>query len=434
MPCVVKSVDTDSPAAMCGIEPGDVIVSIDSNTVNDVLDYEFYSSGSLLLLEMHRGGQIMRFEIDKPEYEPLGLNFETYLMDDPKSCRNRCIFCFIDQLPKGMRRALYFKDDDTRLSFLTGNYVTLTNVSDTDIDRIIKQHISPIQVSVHATDPHLRAKMLGNKHAGNIMELLTRLAQANIELNCQIVLCKGINDGESLLKSLNDLISLDFAVNSVSVVPAGLTRHRAGLFPLEDFSAPESRAVIELVHGLSQSCLERFSKRIIYLADEFYIKAGIEIPPYEHYEDFPQIENGVGLISSFEREFYDCLDEWDGKYCEKAVSIATGAAAYPFIKRLVDALLKKCNNLSVNTYLIENRFFGGKVTVAGLLTGGDIQNGLCNKPLGSTLFLPRTVLRSEGDMFLDDMTPDELSKFLKVPIRFTPCSGYDFFAAIIGNA
>jgi len=420
-----------SQAEKAGVKVGDKLYTVNGSEINDVLDYRFYLTDKKVVLSLGRDGEEYQVEIHKEMYADIGLEFETYLMDKKHSCRNRCIFCFIDQLPKGMRETLYFKDDDSRLSFLMGNYMTLTNLNDSDIERIIKMHISPVNVSVHTTNPELRVQMMKNKRAGEVLKYLDRLASAGIELNCQIVLCNGINDGEELKRTMFELAELNAlrdAVNSVSVVPSGLTRFREKLYPLKPFSPEQCREVIKIVTEFGDACIERYGKRIFFCGDEFYIKGNVPFPDEEFYEGYPQIENGVGMITSMKTEFdwatEDIQVENSSKEREsserngvkRTVSVATGYAAYDFIRELADRTEQLFEGLKINVYKIKNEFFGENITVAGLLTGQDILAQLKphaeNGELGEKLVLPRVTLRAEGDLFLDGMTPDQLSEGL----------------------
>ena len=343
---------------------------------------------------------------------------------------------FIDQLPPGMRESLYFKDDDDRLSFLHGNYVTLTNLKDEDIDRIIKMHISPVNVSVHTTNPELRVKMMKNKHAGRVLSYLDRMADAGIALCTQIVLCKGLNDGAELDRTLHDLIKYHPALRSCAIVPVGLTKYREKLYPLQAFSPEECAAVIEQVNAYGNWCLKEFGTRIFYCSDEFYIRAGLPLPPEEFYEDYSQIENGVGMLTSMRAEFdmeMEYLDELLVDFrAPRTVSVITGMAAYEHIASLANALTERVDGLTVNVYPIQNDFFGSRVTVAGLITGGDVVKQLMGKELGDELLFPSVMLRADGDVFLDDMTPAELSEHLGVPVCATESDGAKFISALLG--
>ena len=427
-----------SKAMAAGIAPGDVLLSINGNDIEDVLDYRFYLTETTVVLALTRDGAPYTVTVKKGEYDDLGLGFETPLMDKKRTCANRCIFCFIDQLPKGLRPALYFKDDDARLSFLHGNYVTLTNLRDKDIDRIIKMHISPINVSVHTTNPVLRCEMMKNRRAGEVLSYLDRLARAGIRICAQIVLCRGVNDGEELTRTMHDLAALSPAVSSVSVVPAGLTRYREGLYPLTPFTPEECRAVIDQVGRFGDACRAHYGNRIFCVADEFYLKAGLPLPSEEYYGDYEQIENGVGMLRSLIDEFKAELPYLED-YCDpenlapRHVSIATGRAAAKTLCALAEMLEKRLNGLKITVYEVENRFFGDEITVAGLLTGHDMAEQLKDKPLGDELLIPATTLRAEGDLFLCGMTPEQLSERLGVPVTPTRGEGAALLSAMVGK-
>ena len=425
-----------SIAAKAGIHGGDVLVSINQNEIRDVLDYRFYLTDTNISVTLIRGEEPYTVHINKGEYDDIGLEFETPLMDKKHTCQNGCVFCFIDQLPPGMRESLYFKDDDDRLSFLHGNYVTLTNLKDADIDRIIKMHISPVNVSVHTTNPELRVKMMKNKHAGKVLSYLGRMAEAGIALCTQIVLCKGLNDGAELDRTMHDLIQYHPSLRSCAIVPVGLTKYREKLYPLEGFSPEECAAVIEQVNTFGEECLQKFGTRIFYCSDEFYVRAGLPLPPEEYYEDYSQIENGVGMLISMKSEFdfeLDYLDELlDGFRAPRTVSVATGMAAHEHIAALAKELMARVKGLTVNVYPIVNNFFGPSVTVAGLLTGGDVVEQLKGRELGDELLFPAVMLRADGDVFLDDMTPAELSERLGVPVCPSENDGAKLIAALLG--
>ena len=419
-----------SRAARAGIRAGDVLLEINSHAIGDVLDYRFRLAEDVVILKLHRGADLLEVRIKKDTYDDIGLEFGTPLMDKKHRCENGCIFCFIDQNPKGMRDTIYFKDDDSRLSFLHGNYITLTNMHDEDIDRIIEMHISPVNVSVHSTNPELRVKMMKNKRAGEVLRYLRRLADAGIKLRGQIVLCRGINDGEELTRSMTDLAAYYPALDSVSVVPAGLTAHREGLFHLEPFTADECAAVIDQIEAFNATLEER----LFFASDEFYLKCGRPLPDDEYYGEYCQIENGVGMLTSFGTEFdsmMKTLDD-DEKLVQREISVATGEAAYDFIAQKIEKLTAVCPNLTCHVYKVKNRFFGGEVTVTGLLTGQDFADQLAGKPLGETLYLSRTTLRAEGDLFLCGMSPDELSETLGVNIEFIENDGSELCLKLLG--
>ena len=435
----ITSVSRNSRADKAGIKSGDLLLAINGNEIEDVLDYRFYLAESQVTLTCTRNGELFEATICKSEYDDIGLDFETPLMDKKRSCKNACVFCFIDQLPKGLRESLYFKDDDARLSFLHGNYVTLTNLKDKDIDRIIKMHISPINVSVHTTNPELRVQMMKNKRAGEVLSYLRRLADAGIRICGQIVLCKGLNDGKELDRSMHDLRDLFPALTSVSIVPAGLTRFREGLYPLEAFTPEECRSVIKQVNAFGDKCLRENGSRLFYCADEFYIKGNIPIPDAEYYGDYEQIENGVGMIRSLEDEFHDELSylrelgEEAQLGEERTVSIATGVAAYDSLSRLARLLEAYVPKLHIYVYKIINHFFGESITVAGLLTGKDMSEQLSGKPLGDALILSSNTLRADGDLFLCGMTPKELSDALGTPLIFCSSDGRELVASLLGK-
>jgi putative radical SAM enzyme (TIGR03279 family) len=424
-----------SEAERAGIRRGDYLISINGHPVLDVLDYSFYITERYVTLKLHREGVPFDVTIKKREYSDIGLEFETFLMDEKRSCRNKCVFCFIDQLPAGLRETLYFKDDDARLSFLQGNYITLTNMSDRDIERIVLMKTSPINISVHTTNPALRVRMLNNRFAGSITDIMRRFADANITMNCQIVLCPGLNDGPELTRTMTDLEELWPHVSSVSVVPVGLTRFREGLYPLRTFTPAECGYAIRQVESFARKCREKHGSLIFWCADEFYIKAGLPVHGEQWYEGYPQLENGVGLITSFAAEFYGELRNI-GRYdlnSSRRISLATGAAAYDFICGLVSQLEKRCPNLHCSVYKIENKFLGPEITVAGLVCGCDIKEQLAGKRLGKKLVLPSVMLRAERDMFLDNTTPAELEKSLDIKIEFAENSGEDFIRKILSD-
>ena len=431
----IESVECNSYAEKCGIQVNDILISINGNEINDVLDYRFYLTDKKITLVYSRDGAEYTASITKSEYDDIGLDFETPLMDNKHSCKNKCIFCFIDQLPKGMRETLYFKDDDSRLSFLHGNYITLTNMTEADIDRIIKMHISPVNVSVHTTNPALRVEMMKNKRAGEVLSYLDKLAGANIKIHAQIVLCKGINDGDELVRSLCDMEKYYPSLESLSVVPSGLTKYRDGLFPLSNFTPEDSLEVINLVNSIGEKCKEKYGTRLFYCADEFYLKAGLDIPNDEYYEEYSQIENGVGMLRSLMSEFCSemCfIDDYPIDTINREVSIATGVASYPFISDIARRLEQVCKGLKCHVYEIKNNFFGESITVSGLLTGIDIYEQLKDKPLGSVLFVPENTLKADEDRFLCNMTLNELEEKLGVQIMPSENDGAKLVETILG--
>ena len=435
----ITAVAPHSRADSHGIREGDVLVAINGESITDVLDYRFHLANNIIKLTLTRDGTEYTVTIHKQQYDDIGLDFETPLMDKKHTCANRCIFCFIDQLPGGLRESLYFKDDDSRLSFLHGNYITLTNLRDADIDRIIRMHISPVNVSVHTTNPELRVQMMKNKRAGEVLSYLRRLADAGITLCAQIVLCRGINDGEELTRTMHDLAALHPALSSVSVVPAGLTKYRDGLYPLTAYSPEECRAVIEQVNKFGDACLSYYGSRLFFCADELYIKAGLPLPTEDYYEDYAQIENGVGMITSLESEFDFELTapDFDELYLAHAklprrVTLVTGMAAKDTITGLVKKLCDRVPGLDAEVVPITNRFFGESITVAGLLTGKDMSEQLADRSLGDLLVIPEVTLRAERDLFLCGMSPAELAQTLRTPVTTAGKTAEDMICAILG--
>ena len=430
----IEAVRKGSLADRAGIIANDILICVNGNEIHDVLDYRFHVCNKKLDILLSRDGKEYHAKIKKDEYDDIGLEFETFLMDCKHSCRNKCIFCFIDQLPRGMRDTLYFKDDDSRLSFLQGNYITMTNLSDEDVDRIIKMRMSPINISVHTTNPELRVFMLKNKNAGKCLSYLRRFYDAEIEMSCQIVLCRGVNDGDELIRTMHDLAALHPYVESVSIVPAGMTKFRDGLAELTPFSKEEAAAVIATVEWFAGECKKAYGTSIFYCADELYIEAGLPLPSGEYYEGYRQIENGVGMIASMRDEFNEAIaDSVPENTAKRTVSIATGAAAYDFILSLAHALEEKFSFIKINVYKIENNFFGKSITVAGLVTGKDLAEQLCDIELGERLFLPYSMLRHERDLFLCSMSTEELSEKLGVPLTFVENDGYDFAEKIMNT-
>ena len=432
----ITEVECGSKAEKCGIRVGDSLVSVNGNIIKDVLDYRFYLTERSVELVLDRDEKLYTVKIKKGEYDDIGLSFETPLMDKKHTCKNGCIFCFIDQNPKGMRDPIYFKDDDSRLSFIHGNYVTLTNMYDKDVDRIIKMRMSPINISIHTTNPELRVKMMKNKRSGEVLSYLDRFKEAGLSMCGQIVLCKGVNDGEELLRSLRDLSRYYPEMGSVSIVPAGLTRHRDGLYPLADFTAEEASAVIDMIDSVANEQLEKFGSRQFFAADEFYLKSARPIPNTEYYEDYPQIENGVGMLRSFSDEFgmaaediEDLISRFSG---ERSVTVVTGVAAYDMLSAATDKLMALCPGLKVNVVKIINKYFGESITVAGLLTGRDIYEQLKDLQLGEELLIPRAALREEEQDFLCGMTLCDLSDKLSVKITPVGNDGYEFAEAVLG--
>ena len=429
---IIKSIDRGSPLHRKA-HVGDAVISINGNKIIDVLDYKFFAYDSRLKVLLRRpDGSEHEVTVHKSEGGDLGLEFESYLMDTPRSCANNCVFCFIDQLPGGMRRTMYFKDDDARLSFLLGNYITLTNLSKREIERIIALHISPINVSVHTTNPELRCKMLQNPRAGESIETMRRFAQAGIVMNCQIVCCPGLNDGEELLRSMRDLEEMYPGVHSDSSVPVGLTRFREGLYPLTPYTKELAGETIDMVTAFGDECLKRHGTRIFFCGDELYIKAERELPPDEFYEEHTQLENGVGMIRLLETEFRSALmlsDEPDGV----PFSIATGVSAAPYFEKLLGMAKEKYGTIKGQVYAIENDFFGRSINVTGLITGQDLIKQLKGRALGERLLISQNMLRREEMDFLDDVTLEQASKELGVPIYPIEQDGFALWDAMAGE-
>ena len=434
----ITSVEKNSRAYKCGIVAGDILLAINKNEINDVLDYRFYLTDRQVEISLLRDGNEYTVSMKKGEYDDIGLEFETPLMDKKHSCKNKCIFCFIDQNPEGLRESLYFKDDDSRLSFIHGNYVTLTNMTQQDVDRIIKMRMSPINISVHTTNPDLRVKMMKNKHSGEVLKYLNDFASAGLSMCGQIVLCKGVNDGEELKRSMSDLSALYPSMSSVAIVPAGLTKFRDKLYPLTDFTAEEAAEIIDMINEFGDAHKKKHGTRLFYAADEFYLKAGREIPDADYYEEYPQIENGVGMIRSCSDEFgmaiADAEEFLENRDQTRWVSLVTGVASYPMIKEQIDKLCLICPGLNVNIYKITNNFFGESITVSGLLTGKDIYDQLKDKPLGDELLIPQNCLRHGEDVFLCGMTVEELSEKLNVTVKTSGSDGYELCEAILGRS
>lgn len=429
----IYDVTIGSHADKAGIKKGETLLSINSNEIVDVLDYRFYQVNRKLTLEVADEDKNVRtVEMTKGEYEEIGLEFETYLMDKQHSCRNKCIFCFIDQLPKGMRESLYFKDDDSRLSFLFGNYITLTNITEHEIDRIIKMHISPINVSVHTTNPELRCKMMNNRFAGNTLKYLKRFADAGITLNCQIVSCPGINDGDELVRTLTDLENL--GVNMTAIVPVGLTRYRENLYPLVPYNKETAGQTIDIIEKMGDECVKKHGRRIFFPGDEFYLLAEREIPSPEFYEDFSALEDGIGMIAYLTDDVGWKLEELDAdeSLCHK-VTIACGEGVFPYMKRIMSMINEKFPNITINTRAIKNNFFGGGVNVSGLVTGGDLIDQLRDDDLGDRLIIPSSMLRFENDLFLDDVSTDDVERELDVTLVPVNNNGNDLVEAVIAG-
>ena len=425
-----------SKAWRIGIRAGDELISINGNEISDVLDYRFYLTEEVVKITFTRGKRSRTKKIKKGEYEDIGLGFETPLMDKKHSCTNKCIFCFIDQNPEGLRDTLYFKDDDSRLSFIHGNYITLTNMTDKDVARIVKMRFSPINISVHTTNPELRVKMMRNKHSGDVLRYLSDFANAGLTMCGQVVLCKGVNDGEELLRTMRDLSKFYPQMSNVAIVPAGLTKFRDKLYPLTDFTKEEASAVIDMIDSVAEAHKAEFGSRMFFAADEFYLKAEREIPNTEYYEEYPQIENGVGLIRSFSDEFsvaVEDLVELSSRLTEKRrVALVTGVAAYPTIKAAAERIEALAPMLKIDVYEIINHFFGESITVAGLLTGKDIYEQLAGRLSCDELLIPAAALRREEEDFLCGMTLTELSQKLGVKVGIAGGDGFEFLESVFG--
>ena len=431
---VISKVYKDSIADELGIEVGDLLISINGEPIHDIIEYRFLLSDEYLEVEIQKQNrEVYIYEIEKDYDDDLGIEFTNPIIDKAKSCRNKCVFCFIDQLPKGMRETLYFKDDDSRLSFLQGNFVTLTNMSEEDINNIMKYRISPINISVHTTNPELRKTMIKNKFAGNLYSIMERLAEAQIQMNCQIVLCPGYNDKEELERTVSDLTKLYPYVNSAAAVPVGITKHREHLPNLEIFNEKTAGETIDQVDKLQKKYLKELGTRFIFLSDEFYIMANRKLLDYDEYEGFIQFENGVGMISKFEREIKDYLENLseDHKSKIKKVSIATGHSAYEFMCEMAKCIMEKCPNVQIDVYKIINNFFGDTITVSGLVTATDIIDQLKDKNLGETLYIPRSMLKADEEIFLDNITLENLSDIMGLEV--VPClnEGKDFIDKIL---
>ena len=433
----IISVCDGSRAMRAGVLSGDILVSINGHEIIDVLDYRFYLAERVVELVLLRGEKEISLSISKRQYDDIGLEFETPLMDKKQTCKNKCIFCFIDQNPKGMRDTIYFKDDDSRLSFIHGNYITLTNLSEREAQRIVEMRFSPINISIHTTNPELRVKMMKNKNSGDVLRYLDTFHSAGIKMCGQIVLCKGVNDGSELLRSMRDLSRYFPSLSSVSIVPAGLTKHREGLYPLTDFDAQEAAAVIDMIDGFAQRHLEEHGSRLFFAADEFYLKAGRELPSEEYYEDYPQIENGVGMLRSFEEELTIALrdaeeltSELEG---ERRVTVVTGYAAYKMLSAAKEKIEALTDKVKIDLRPIKNKFFGESITVSGLLTGKDIKEQLIGTLTSPTVIIPSSALRHPDEDFLCGMTLSELSDELGAQIITCGGDGFDFVDAVFGR-
>ena len=429
---MIKGVLQGSIAEELGIEAGDKLIAINDCEIEDVFDYHYWVNDEELSVLIEKpDGEVWELLIEKDCGDDLGIEFEQGLMDEYRSCRNRCMFCFIDQMPEGMRRTLYFKDDDSRLSFLQGNYVTLTNMSDHDIDRIIRYRLEPINISFHTTNPELRCRMLNNRFAGEALLKVDRLFAGEIHMNGQIVLCRGINDGEELERSIRDMAGYLPYLQSVSVVPVGLTKHREGLYPLEPFRQEDAREVLSVIHRWQDRLYEEHGTHFIHAGDEWYILAGEDFPKEERYDGYLQLENGVGMLRLLEDEFDEALREAEGDNKVREVSAATGLLAGPYIQKMADRLMAKYPNTKIHVYPIRNDFFGELITVSGLITGKDLIAQLRGRQIGEKLLLPCNMFRSGEEVFLDDVTLADVEEALQVRAAIVKSSGRDFIEAVL---
>lgn len=428
----IESITPGSIAEEMGIEPGDVLLSIDGNEIEDIFDYQFYSEDEELVLLIEKpDGEQWELEIEKDPDEDLGLGFGEGLMDEYHSCRNKCMFCFIDQMPEGMRDTLYFKDDDSRLSFLQGNYITLTNMSEKDVERIVRYRLEPINISFQTMNPELRCKMLHNRFAGDALKKVDILYQGGIEMNGQIVLCKGVNDGEELERSISELTKYLPLLRSVSVVPVGLTKFRDGLYPLEPFTKEDAKEVLSTIHRWQEKVYGEYGIHFIHAGDEWYLLAGEEVPEEERYDGYLQLENGVGMLRLLFNEFEEGYRQLEGDDRKGELSIATGKLAFPYIRRMADRMEEKYPGMKIHVYCIRNDFFGERITVSGLITAQDLMNQLSGQKLGDALLIPCNMLKTDEDVFLDDYTVEQVSDTLQVPIDIVKSSGQDFIDAVL---
>lgn len=429
---VISKVLTGSIGEELELEPGDILAEINHQPVEDVFDYRYLMNDEYIELLIEKAnGEIWELEVEKDYDEDLGIEFENGLMDDYRSCSNHCMFCFIDQMPPGMRETLYFKDDDSRLSFLQGNYVTLTNMSQEDIDRVIKYHLSPINVSFQAMNPQLRCKMLHNRFAGEALRKVDQLYEAGITMNGQIVLCKGVNDGEELEYSLSKMAEYAPVLQSVSVVPVGLTKFRDGLYPLESFTKEDAEKVLEQIHRWQKIMYEKHGIHFIHASDEWYILAEKELPEEERYDGYLQLENGVGMLRLLDTEVHQAMEEREGDDRQTSIVVATGRLAAPYIERCLETIRMKYPQITAKVIAVKNCFFGEKITVSGLITGQDLLEQLVGQDLGDRLLIPCNMLRSGEDIFLDDITVSELSEKLGREIVVVDPSGADLVSAVL---
>lgn len=430
---IVKSLMPGGIGEELGIEPGDKLLAINGSEIQDVFDYYYYEESEQLLLLIEKpDGEEWELEIEKDEDESLGIEFDQSLMDEYRSCRNKCMFCFIDQMPKGMRETLYFKDDDSRLSFLQGNYITLTNMSDHDVERIVKYRLEPINISFQTTNPELRCKMLHNRFAGEALKKVDILYRGQIEMNGQIVLCKGVNDGEELERTIRDLTGYLPYLKSVSIVPVGLTKYRDGLYPLEPFTKEDAKEVLSVIHRWQEKIYQEHGIHMIHAGDEWYVLAEEEVPEEERYDGYLQLENGVGMMRLLFNEVQEALSTVTGDERQREISLATGRLMYPYIGKILEEIRKKFPNITTHLYAIRNDFFGERITVSGLITGQDLTGQLKGQPLGERLLLPCNMLKIGEPVFLDDFTLEEVENSLQVKTDIVKSSGQDLLDAVIG--
>ena len=431
---IVSDIVPGSIAEELGIRPGDKLLAIDGHEIEDIFDYHFYVEDEEIVLLIEKpDGEQWELEIEKEADEDLGIEFGQGLMDEYRSCYNKCIFCFIDQMPKGMRDTLYFKDDDSRLSFLQGNYVTLTNMSSHDIERIIRYRLEPINISFQTTNPELRCRMLHNRFAGEALKKVDMLYQGGIEMNGQIVLCKGVNDGDELERSIRDLTSYLPLLKSVSVVPVGLTKFRSGLYPLEPFTKEDAREVLNVIHRWQEKIYQEYGIHFIHAGDEWYLLAEEDVPEEERYDGYLQLENGVGMLRLLFNEFAEGYDALTGDDRRDELSIATGKLAYPYLCKMAEKITEKFPGVRIHVYCIRNDFFGERITVSGLITGQDLMAQLKERELGRRLLIPCNMLKTDEDVFLDDFTVEQVSGALQVPIDIVKSSGQDLIDSILNS-
>lgn len=433
MPLQLVNVDENSPAQRLGLSPGTLLVAIDGNELSDALDYQYYTAAPSFRLTVCENGTTREISVRKGEYEPFGCNFKTYLGDEKHSCANHCMFCFIDQLPPGMRAPLYFKDDDERLSFLYGNYITMTNLSDQEVERIVKLHISPIFISVHTTNPQLRIRMMANKRAAETLRYLDVFAEGGIEMNCQLVLCRGVNDGDELRRTLEDLLRLYPHVGSIAVVPAGVTDYRKGLYKLTPYDAASAAETLDILEEYSRRCRRDYGRSIVYPSDEWYLTAGRPIPPAEFYDEYAQLEDGVGMWRLYRDTFLEQLDSLSGPAQPRRLDVATGTLAAPLIEEMAQRFHQKFPEVEITVHAIRNDFFGGNVSVTGLVTATDILRQCRGNLAGDTLCVPEVMLRDEKGIFLDDMSAEQLGQELGCCVEVIPTDGGGCCKAYFGK-